>query len=119
MQGSVSMKNYLLGAAVFVLAFALSLGFADNKSDQSKQARNEKSSKRCCMDKQASGNVEDCADEVQGTSQEAGLKAENVSEKSSCSDMWDKMASKDAKMDCCKGEKAGKLRTTKSTKKAG
>ena len=113
------MKNYLLGAAVFVLAFALSLGFADNKSDKSKQAQKEKSVKSCCMDKESAENAEDCTDEMQSTSQEADLKVENVSEKSSCNDMWDKMASKDGKMDCCKGKKSETLKTSKSTKKSG
>ncbi len=111
------MKNYLLGVAVFVLAFALSIGFADNKSDQSKQAQKEKSLKSCCMGKESAEKVDECTDELETT--EAGLKVENVSEKSSCADMWDKMASKDGKMDCCKGDKAAKVKTIKSTKKAG
>jgi len=113
------MKNYLLGAAVFTLAFALSIGFADNKSDQSKQAQKEKTMKSCCMGKESAEKAEDCTDEMKGSAEEATLKVKDASEKSECSDMWDKMASKDAKMDCCKGEKASKVKTIKSTKKAG
>lgn len=113
------MKNYLLGVAVFVLAFALSIGFADNKSDQSKQAQKEKSMKSCCMDKESAENADDCADEMKGSAEGASLKVKDASEKSECSDMWDKMASKDGKMDCCKGDKAAKVKTIKSTKKAG
>lgn len=113
------MKNYLLGAAVFALAFALSFGFADNKGDQSKQVQKEKSMKSCCMDKKSAENSDDCADDVKGSAEEASLKVKDASDKSECSDMWDKMAAKDGKMDCCKGGKASKAKATKSTKKAG
>ena len=113
------MKNYLLGIAVFVLAFALSSGFADNKSDQSKEAQKGKTLKSCCKGEASAENADDCLDEATEAVNEAGVKIEKVSEKSSCDDMWEKMASKDGKADCCKGEKVVKTKTVKKTKKTG
>ena len=112
------MKNHLLGIAVFVLAFALSFGYANNDKEKAGEPKTEKASKNCCMDKASGENMEDCADEMKGA-EEAGVKVKDGSKKSECSDMWDKMASKDGKMECCKGKKSETSKSTKSTKKSG